>query len=1018
MRSALFFSPSGPMLARVSTYPDGLDVPDHHDDPAAQAETDRRWLTQIWARPDVRAALRLASPSLAGRLDIVTCETASAEQLRRLTRAVASYLVRWHRRPTPFGLFAGITPANIGPAAALRFGPDHRVAIRADGQWLAALVDRLESHPELLARLPVVVNNSCFVRGDRVAITDRPSAGRPGPLTEVSIRHTRPVQLALKAASASVTFGCLAEQLHAAFPASTRATITDMLASLVAQGFLLTALRPPSTVVDGLPHVISHLHAAGNDLADIADLLQDLEDIQHQLTRPPAGDPLAHADMATVADRMISACGGTDTVLAADTAVDGRISLPRTVFDEAAAAASVLLRLTTRPFGPEVWRDYHLAFRALYGPGALVPVRELIADSGLGFPADFIGAARGRPVRPLSGRDSVLLALIQQAMVDGRAEITLTEPLIQDLTVGNPGEMVVPQRAELPFHLEAASADAVTRGAFVLWVTGAPRTSSSMAGRFAHLLPPQERELLAASFAPDGEAVAAQLSFPPRRRHNENVVRVPRLLPAVIHLAEHPTTGTVPINVDDLAVTADATQMYLVQISTRRRIVPWALHALEASAHTPPLARFLAGVPCARHAVYGLFDWGAARKLPHLPRLRYGRTVLAPARWILTASDLGTRRDSTQRWDKHLAAWRDRWRVPSWVVLYQEEARLPLDLDARLDRSLLRTRLERAGQVELREHPREDWAGRACEFLATLTAAPSAHSGPAPPAVMERPTAMLMPGAGDVVHAQLSGHPARYDEILTSHLPRLLQALDLERWWFRRHRDTLRPDSLQQLWLYLQLSGPDQYAAAAARLADFAARLQTQGLLARLRLAAYQPQTGRYGPGTALATSHRVAAADSAAALAQITMASRSGLPDQAIAAASMADLAAGLASSSGDGYGWLVNQLPREYGELDRTLRDTSRLLAEPANGYRALREHAGGEEVARAWTVRRATLNVYSAQLSRHRHAPITVLRSLLHDHHVRALGVDPDVESVTNRLARAAALRVLARAEQDQR
>ncbi|MGW0192064.1 lantibiotic dehydratase [Nonomuraea sp. NPDC003201] len=1012
MRSAPFFRPSGPVLARVSTYPDGLEAPNHLNNADAQAEADRRWLTQVWARPDVRAALRLASPSLAGQLDIVTSEEASAERLRRLTLTVVSYLLRWQRRPVPFGSFAGIAPARVGDAVKSCFGSDHQVVMRADGQWLATLVDRLERHPELLARLPVLVNNTCFVRGDRLIIPDRPSVGQPGPLTEISIRHTRPVRLALKAANAPVPFGRLAEQLHAAFPAATLSTVSTMLADLVTQGFLLTALRPPSTVVDGLSYVIAQLHAVGDGLADIADLLRDLEGIQDELARPPTEDPLAHANMAAVADRMISVCGGTDTVLAADTAVDGRISLPRTVLDEAATAASMLLRLTARPFGPEVWRDFHLAFRARYGPGALVPIRELIADSGLGLPAGFLGAARERPLQSLSDRDSTLLALIQQAAVDGRPEITLTEPLIRQLTVGDPAEMVVPQRAELPFQVDAESANAVARGAFTLWVTGAPRTSSSMAGRFAHLLPQEERDLLAVSFAPDDDAVAAQLSFPPRRKHNENVVRVPQLLPGVIPLAEHPATGTDPISVDDLAVTADATQMYLIQLSTGHRIVPWALHALEASLHTPPLARFLAGVPRARHAVYGLFDWGAARKLPHLPRLRYGRTVLAPARWILNASNLGTRRDPVPVWEKHLDAWRDRWCVPSWVVLYQEEARLPLDLDSRLDRILLRSRLDRAGQVELREHPSGNWTGRACEFLATLTAAPPTHRS-APPTVLERPAAILMPGASSMIHAQLHGHPDRYDEILTGHLPRLLEALDLDGWWFRRHRDTLRPDSAQELWLYLQLAHPDQYGAAAAHLADFASDLQAQGLLAHLSLAAYQPQTGRYGPGTAMAAAHRVAAADSAAALAQITMATLAGLSGQAIAAASMADLAAGLAASE-EGYGWLVNQLDREFGELDRALRDTTLLLADPANHYQVLRGHPGGAAVADVWAARRAELNAYRAQLGRHHRLPITVLRSLLHDHHVRALGVDPVTEAVTNRLARAAAMRRLALTE----
>ncbi|WP_226900723.1 lantibiotic dehydratase [Nonomuraea phyllanthi] len=30
-------------------------------------------------------------------------------------------------------------------------------------------------------------------------------------------------------------------------------------------------------------------------------------------------------------------------------------------------------------------------------------------------------------------------------------------------------------------------------------------------------------------------------------------------------------------------------------------------------------------------------DFGAANLLPHLPRIRHGRTVLSPARWIFAA---------------------------------------------------------------------------------------------------------------------------------------------------------------------------------------------------------------------------------------------------------------------------------------------------------------------------------------------------------------------------------------------
>jgi len=165
------------------------------------------------------------------------------------------------------------------------------------------------------------------------------------------------------------------------------------------------------------------------------------------------------------------------------------------------------------------------------------------------------------------------------------------------------------------------------------------------------------------------------------------------------------------------------------------------LHALELFARTPRLARFLAEVSQARCAFYGPFDFGAARALPHTPRIRHRRTVLVPARWVLTAADL--RRTpggpvAGRPADEALADWRERWQVPDRVVLCQDELRLPLDLTQPLDRTLLRSRLARAGKagrVELREDGRPDahgWLGRPAQFLVPLLrTAPSSRRPPA-----------------------------------------------------------------------------------------------------------------------------------------------------------------------------------------------------------------------------------------------------------------------------------------------
>ncbi len=539
-----------------------------------------------------------------------------------------------------------------------------------------------------------------------------------------------------------------------------------------------------------------------------------------------------------------------------------------------------------------------------------------------------------------------------------------------------------------------------------------------MVGRFAHLLTEVDQRRLADTYTPTGSpAVAAQLSFAPRREHNENIARVPQLLPHVISVSEHHSVHSGLIPLDDLGVTADASQLYLVQMSTGAHIQPQVLHALEPSVQTPPLARFLAEVASARCGVYGPFDFGAARTLPFLPRVRHGRAVLAPARWLLFAADLPAPRSDMPAWAKTLRAWRRRWRVPSSVVLCQEELRLPLDLDDRLHRVLLRTRLDRAGRVELREAGDQNdlaWVGRACELLLPLTLARPQSAGDRPRTAMSAPVARndaLLPGYSALLHAQLFGHPKRFDEILADHLPRLLHEVSdhMVSWWFQRHHDTTRPDTDHHLGLYLRLPGPEHYSAAARLVANWVAELSALGLLAHLNLGTYQPHHGRYGPGATTAVEG-VFAADSAAALAEITFATRAGIPSPAIAAASNTDLAACFTTVPEEGWRWLTDLLPQEQGRLDRSLRDATLLLAGTANNRAALSDYPGGEIVAAAWDHRRVALAAYRDQLADERD-PATVLRSLLHDHHVRAIGVDPDRERVINRLTRAAALRQLA-------
>ncbi|MFF0250161.1 lantibiotic dehydratase [Streptosporangium sandarakinum] len=1014
------YQPTGLVLVRATTDP-GVRVPTHLEvsDPAVIQQDGRTWLMETWSREEVREALQMASPVLAARIDQLlhtAAGPATAKELRRAIMSAVSYLLRWQRRATPFGLFAGVSTVGVGPATA-KISGGHRVMVRPDAEWLTMLTDHLESDADLRSRLLVVADSARIVRDGRVIVSRRAEVGTRSaePLQEVSVRRTRPVQAALAAAATPIRFDALARELAGRFPAASPEAIEALLHGLVDQGFLITSLRPPMTATDPLAHLIGALRAAeAEQRPDTAAVLAQLEEINEQLLRHnTSADPRqAEQIRAVAASQMTTLTPGTGYVLAADVRLDSHITVPEHVLTEAALAASVLLRLTTQPFGSAAWLDYHARFRTRYGPGALVPVRELVADSGLGYPGGYLGAPRARPAwRTLTQRDAVLLGLIQQASLNGVEEITLTDADVAALTVGEHADIVPPQRIELGVAVHAADAAAIDRGEFRLHITAAPRACTSMAGRFAHLLDAADRAWLAATYTAGtpggGDAVVAQLSFPPRRPHNANVVGVPRFVADVVSVSEH-SDGDV-ISVDDLAVTVDADQMYLVQRSTGRRVIPRIPHALDTAVHTPVLARFLAEVADARTAVFGPFNLGAARVLPYVPRIRYRRTVLAAARWILTSTDLPSA--PADRWDAALRSWRQRWRVPARVVL-AGELRLPLDLDQPLERALLRARLERTGRIELTEDATPDaqgWIGRPMELLIPMTATtPPPRRLP----ITAAPGPLLRPGAGAVVRAHIVGNPARFDDILTTHLPAFVAGLAdaVERWWVRRHRDMIRVEADQYLSVVLRLTDPRQYGPVAARLAGFAADLETRGLPAHLTLTSHPQHPGRYGDGPALTAAEEVFAADTGAAITQIMMADAAQLPGQAVAAASMTQLAAAFAPDPTTGYRALLGCLKQQTGPLDRSLRDHALHLADPADDFRAVRALPGGDAVAATWHARNLALAAYHRALASQRD-PATVLRTLLHEHHVRALGVDPEFERVTGRLARAAALRRLA-------
>ncbi|MFF3271712.1 lantibiotic dehydratase [Streptomyces chrestomyceticus] len=1003
--AALIRASARPLAAKLPPWPylDGRTADDveHH----------RQWIGQIWADDVTAAAIELASPHLAGAVHNVL--GGHVHQLRTVRRVVVSlvrYLLRMQYRATPFGLFAGPTPVRLGHTAQVRWGTEHRVVAEADAVWLCEVITGLEEDADLLLRLPVVADPTCVIRGTKVVVPHQPSKSGPA---EVTMRRTPAVEAVLDLTRCPITVENIVAKLRADYPSTSRSAIEGMVHRLVAHRILLTSLRAPMTTGDALGHLLTQLDAVEADtVPGVAHTAERLRQIHQLLIRHGAAPASKQRAMRTEATRQMTAATSTvDRPLTVNLSPDCDIILPTAVAEEAERALKVIARISPYPSGPPVWQDYRARFLERYSMGALVPVRDLTdPDVGLGFPAGYRGSVLRRPASATTRRDEELLSLAQDAAVNQAREIVLSEANLAALAVGDVAQ--VPAHVELCFSVLAHSLGAMQQGRFTLSIAGLSLAAGTTAGRFLAMLEQTDRDRMTAAYATMPTlitgAARAQVSSPPLRLRTQNVSRAPALTPHLISLGEHNAEAT--LDLDYLAVGADSQRLYLASLSTGTLIEPSVMNAVELTNATHPLVRFVTEVHRSHAAVLAPFTWGAAARLPFLPEVRVGRTLLSPASWRLRRRDVGG--EDGDGWLRRFTDWRCRYGVVRAVFVGTDDQRLRLDLDNPAHLEMLRIELERTSTVALHEAPGEDslgWLGRTHEITIPFASElPPADLNTRTSVVVRRNTGRL-PGTSPWVYLKVYSHPDRAPEILTTHLPALFQEWEggTPLWWFTRYSD---PES--HLRIRLRLPGLHVFGDAAQHVGAWAAALRNDGLVSRIQWDTDEPEIGRYGTGRLLDTAEHFFTADTAAATAQIAL----GTPPllrPALTAASFIDIAATVVGSPTVGHRWLSKHLLKAEGAAPpREVQAEAVRLSAPDTGFAALRSQPGGEGVVAAWAHRRSALEAYRAALVDHGTHPASVLPSLLHMHYNRAAGIDPDGEAICRRLARTAALSWTAR------
>jgi len=890
-----------------------LEAPGASDDPARleQAlEADRvslraRLLGAV-SRPEIREALFVASPDLDAAFDLWVREPES-ERGQRVERALIRYFVRMAARPTPFGLFAGVSVGMLGGTTRLVIEEraQYQRHTRLDMDYLYALVEALGRDPEMGRVCLYHPNSSLYTAAGRLRYAESRLDAGARSYHLVAVEATDYLEATLARAREGATRAALAGALVE--EDISREDAEAYIGELIASQILVPAIPLPVTGPEPVHPLIERL----SERPETQAVAEKLTSVRTELAAmDAAGLGVAPSRYLAVAQLLESLPPKVE--LARLFQVDMVKPAPRAILGSAVVAeivrgVQVLCRLA-RPPRQEALGRFREAFTARYEEREVPLLAALDEEIGVGLnPSDapdadaspllkgLAFAAAPEETAPWGARERVLLSKLAQALAEGAREIELTAGDLD--AMGGKDPPLLPDAFAVTASVAAASEDALAQGDFQVVLDGAFGPSGArLLGRFCHADPTVrdqvERHLRAEeAFHPD--AVYAEVVHLPEGRVG-NVLSRPLLRKYEIPylgFSGAPLERQIPVS--DLLVSVRQGRIVLRSAHLGREVRPRLSAAHNFTWRSLGVYRFLCLLQEQGVAGGLSWDWGVLASAVFLPRVTMGRLVLSRACWRVGKEDLQplAKCQGAQRFQA-VQQWRARRGLPRWVVLADGDNALPVDLGNVLSVEMLvhlAKGRDEALLTELFPGPEQFCAsGPEGQFVHELVV-PFARgqeaagqregvmrAGAPLRSALDSPklgplfrVARAFPPGSEWLYAKLYTGPSTADHVLREVIRPLTQeALSsggADRWFFVRYAD---PDP--HLRLRIHGAPDDLHGQVWPTLQTSLAPLLEDGWLFRIQLDTYEREVERYGGPEGITLAERLFHVDSEAVLALV----------------------------------------------------------------------------------------------------------------------------------------------------
>ncbi|PPK81581.1 thiopeptide-type bacteriocin biosynthesis protein [Lacrimispora xylanisolvens] len=789
-------------------------------------------------------------------------EDGTARDTNYLLNSIYKYFSRSCSRCTPFGLFSTVAFGNITSdrtsfelsSAELKRNP------LIDSEWLYQVVFLYET--KYLKSLRYTINESVAIQRNKAILFNCTKDSDGGKVNKKSVKYSNAFEIVLRISGDYVSYSDIIENLKIEYPNVEENTFHIYIQSLIKEGYLISDLRPPLTIVDQFQYFICKLQEYDINT-------KSLVDIQNQIQEYSIGHKNNTIESLTQIFKNMKRIYNSKNYLTIDSSISySQCNLNQNEIKKINKLLNLFIQFNIKePFNS--LNDYKNKFLEKYGLSRCVPLTELIdPDIGIGFPAHYDGkngmSNFGEYINPW-------IRFFERKYVDSvrlgkEIEITDTDMgmlLTEDIDLDQ-----LPQSMEIYFNYVKDNGRDVY---YLSNIFGSTYAGKSF-GRFSHLMnnPEQFFEEINKNYGE--ECQVCEFTYLPDSLYSANVIRN-------MHGSTYETSfGTTnskdqafKLKLSEILVEFKNNKLYLKSAVNNKRIIPTSTNMFNPQLK-PRILRLIDEISSDGIRFYNKPWQYLLEKFAYLPTIRYKNFVLEQEKWIIKIGDLGLTKhyDFAEFKNKFIEYINSR-NIPLWVDAVDADKKLLLNLKEDRCLSVLQKLLEKSETVVERYHIESEQpvklndSSYCCELVIPLILDPDAKPHKANDSDITRNYGNLRykEPLDEWLYFKIYGIEEYADyllgEALYAPLQKLLENKEIDSYFFIQYKD---PD----LHLRLRLKADNtKLMTVLPKMLDILSQLMKKSLISNYSINCYELELERYGGYDLMNYAHEVFYKDSMA---------------------------------------------------------------------------------------------------------------------------------------------------------